>query len=232
VLCKRSILVGSLVTNDGPRPGALPSPTLGAAVIPPWMSEQPTVRNRSDASTISDLDHDEAASMGAPPLPPWPTPTNASGARPGSSHSTRSTSTGTVLERSFSSKRKRDGDEDTVSGFLIWIWFGYRLHAFCQEDPFAMPSSSSTSVRRPLFGTSRIELLEKRVAEAETKMHEQQATIEQQIEQIARQNDALKACEAANRILQGRMDRLEMHVAAMETRLELHNQLLYDSPPE
>jgi len=63
-------------------------------------------------------------------------------------------------------------------------------------------------------------------------MHEQQATMEQQAAHIARQNDALQASEAANRILQGRMDRLEMHVAAMESRLELHNQVLYDSPPE
>jgi len=116
VLCKRSILVGSLGTNDGSRPGALSSSTLGAAVIPPRMSEQPTVHNRSDASTISDLDHDEAASMSAPPLPPWPTPTSASGARRGSSLSTCSAST--VLERSFSSKRKRDGDEESVSAFL------------------------------------------------------------------------------------------------------------------
>ena len=75
-------------------------------------------------------------------------------------------------------------------------------------------------------------MLERRLAEAETTMHEQQATMEQQAAHIARQNDALQASEAANRILQGRMDRLEMHVAAMESRLELHNQVLYDSPPE
>jgi predicted nucleic acid-binding Zn-ribbon protein len=95
-----------------------------------------------------------------------------------------------------------------------------------------MPSSSSPSITRSLLGPSRIELLEKRLAEVEVRQGEQQAVIDQQTVHIARQNQALQASETTNRMLQGRIDRLEKHVSTMESQLKLHDQLLYNSSPE
>lgn len=95
-----------------------------------------------------------------------------------------------------------------------------------------MPSSSSPSAKRSLLGYSRIELLEKRLAEVEMRLNEQRAIIDQQTADIARQHQALQASETSNRTLQGRIDRLEIHVSTVEGQLKLHDQLLYHSSSE